>query len=914
MSSPNNSSSLNFGFFSVKHQKSLPLIINKSKSFRIKFSATPNSVQASPIFSSKTIKHRSITRENVHNMIEEPPERLLSKGSMEFYPGPLGAQARLEFFESYKNIRNQSERTQFENLEENPNLAYLEKIDKGRLSPNPFGIIRRKGPEAAIDINHYSMGDHYARAFSRGLNHYRDLERLDLGSNRLTESGSVKILKNLQDKNVKKLSLADNAIGIKSIAKIIELTSRQNSKLKHINLEKTKLGDHAAIELCKHLTENKTVTKLNLACNNLSSKSASAIKEMIRYNTCIKCLDFHWNSLRWTGALEIFEGLYQNDCIKQLDLSWNAMGRYENLDVAQAISKALRINTVLRHLDLSHNNFKEEECKTIGEGLSENHDLLGIHMLGNDCYIDSKGFIIPTAYSGKLEQGHFFHRILESKKNKPPQKGITMNCWVCEKWVEMAFIWVPGRSGEAKTEPIFLHLECDNYEPQLMDKLPNNSYQLSRAVPPGLIRFFYSDLNGPMKSDDFKIKYLDQPFKSKLHYGEGYTEAVNIHAVNIRTVSGEVYGVNDSFNVKPRTLGRVYQPPVEELERIPWNIPISLFKDYKFDSEEILNECFEFDWRYSRLANFVKNPADQEAVKDILKKCYIYIKETYRNLSAYGGSELFSIGTNVLTDFLNQCQLIDNFYGASDMGVNWNSAIVPKEKGQIYNPGSALVRYEFMEILVRIANDRFLRNKICTNIADSVQKIFKDNFLRNMTQMDTNIWRDQKYLCEEVDLVLKAHKPILDAIYKKYSGKKTLPGQRVFMCLDEFRSLCTEGGLVNDNFASREIDLCFNLAMMTQVDELYKKRHIEMSFVEFLEALCRAFDMSSIVNVELIELEEEKHLFDSNNQNLPLHTKVEAGIQSLIRLCPDAVRSSFVYPTEETYKKMMYRPKSKADN
>lgn len=380
-----------------------------------------------------------LNRQDSGNLIDDQQEKLVTKGSMDFYPGPLGPQARLDFFESYKNLRNQSERTQFENLEENPNLAYLEQIDKKKLNPNPFGIIRRGGAETAIDIHMYSMGDHYARCFSRGLNQYRELETLDLRSNRLTESGSVNILKNLRDKNVRNLSLADNNIGTKSIEKIIMLISRHNSKLKHINLEKTKISDNAVADLCKSLTENKIVTKVNLACNNLGQKSASAIKEMIKYNNCLKHLDFHWNNFRGIGAIEIFDGLYQNDTLVQLDLSWNALGRNESLDVAQAISKGLKVNTVLRHLDLSYNYFNENECKTIAEGLTENHDLFGIHMLGNDCIINSNGFVIPTTYSGKIEQGHFFHRILDSKKSSTT-KGFTMNCWVCEKWTEMSFV------------------------------------------------------------------------------------------------------------------------------------------------------------------------------------------------------------------------------------------------------------------------------------------------------------------------------------------------------------------------------------------------------------------------------------------------------------------------------------------
>lgn len=163
-------------------------------------------------------------------------------------------------------------------------------------------------------------------------------------------------------------------------------------------------------------------------------------------------------------------------------------------------------------------------------------------------------------------------------------------------------------------------------------------------------------------------------------------------------------------------------------------------------------------------------------------------------------------------------------------------------------------------------------------------------------------------MCEEIDLVLKAHKPILDALFKKYSGKKTLPGQKVFMSLEEFRLLCNEAGLVNNTFATREIDLCFTQAMMTQVDELYKKRHIEMSYVEFLEALTRASDMANLTSNSMLTEQEEIHqLFLNENSNGSLRTKLESAFQYLYKVCPIGVQDNFVFPTPETYKKMMYR-------
>jgi len=43
--------------------------------------------------------------------------------------------------------------------------------------------------------------------------------------------------------------------------------------------------------------------------------------------------------------------------------------------------------------------------------------------------------------------------------------------------------------------------------------------------------------------------------------------------------------MNYPFKTKPRVPRLIYEPPEGELERIPWSIPMSLFKDYKFDTD-----------------------------------------------------------------------------------------------------------------------------------------------------------------------------------------------------------------------------------------------------------------------------------------------------------------------------------------
>jgi ABC-type Fe2+-enterobactin transport system substrate-binding protein len=113
------------------------------------------------------------------------------------------------------------------------------------------------------------------------------------------------------------------------------------------------------------------------------------------------------------------------------------------------------------------------------------------------------------------------------------------------------------------------------------------------------------------------------------------------------------------------------------------------------------------------------------------------------------------------------------------------------------------------------------------------------------------------------------------------------------MSLDEFRMLCVDAGMISESFTTREIDVCYSQAMMTQIDYLYKKRHLEMNYVEFLEAICRAVNETSI----------------EENTEATLRDKLVALVPNLLSVCPTSVSDVFVKPTEETYFRMMYRPK-----
>ena len=110
-------------------------------------------------------------------------------------------------------------------------------------------------------------------------------------------------------------------------------------------------------------------------------------------------------------------------------------------------------------------------------------------------------------------------------------------------------------------------------------------------------------------------------------------------------------------------------------------------------------------------------------------------------------------------------------------------------------------------------------------------------------------------------MTLKKFKPLLEWMFTKYSGMKTLPGKKKFMCLDEFKNLCSDGEIFagESMLAEREIPIAFAISMMTQVDELNQSKVFEMGFLEFLEAFSRVSEKASLYP---INTPEDQVIFD----------------------------------------------------
>ena len=812
---------------------------------------------------------------------------------------PNKGECRAEFFESLHRLPLLSKRQQ---EEMSASMAYLHECNRQSLSPIPMGLAGND--HNSISIQNYAMGDNYALAFSKGIKRLKNLEKLNLCANSLSPRGTKTILSKVSLKPLKELNLKDNKMNIKSVKPLLGLIQKQNATLKYLNLENTRLTDRDVGKLCEVLANDRILNFLGLAMNALGVEAAGSLKAMLAENHYLRKLDLHWNCLKDAGALMVFEGLSKNDSLKELDLSWNSIGNSKDKSTVKNLATCMGRASGLAHLDLSFNSLTSDECGLIGQGLESNHDLLGLHLMGNEGFIDSQGFVCKSNQSTHFEQSHLFKRIFDkTRKARLFLKRPKIRCWICEGWVEMKFVWHLNHSGGSSNGDMFIHLDCDDYEPDLMT-FTRDSYEIRRVVPSGEAKFFFTNNNFILRSKEYEFHELARPEDREVHFSDKFKVSLTLHVINKAAARGAACDYSSPFRTQPRTPRFVYAPAQEKMERVLWDISRSLFKDYKFLNDELVASCLEFDWNQSKLPNWVK-ASEQAALKALLLQWYEHLIETFRHLGSQSGNEFFTVGSNVFNEFLNQSSVFDSYYDQSDLGVNWSAVQVSKDKKQPYNPGNALVRYQFTELLLRIAYDRYVRTKICPSLPEAFALFLEEKIGAVVRSYNSHVWRQQEYLHETVDIVLKSYKPVIDTVYKLYSGKKSLPGQKAFMSIEEFRQLCIDSKIVNERIAARELDACFVLAMMVQVDELYEKKHVEMTYVEFLEALCRTCWYISPDNVESEEVELSE--FKKIGIHVELKEKIEKAMWNLFHLCPKALQDSFTFPNQQVYKSFMYK-------
>jgi len=117
------------------------------------------------------------------------------------------------------------------------------------------------------------------------------------------------------------------------------------------------------------------------------------------------------------------------------------------------------------------------------------------------------------------------------------------------------------------------------------------------------------------------------------------------------------------------------------------------------------------------------------------------------------------------------------------------------------------------------------------------------------------------------------------------------------MDIEEFLGLITNAGLISSLLNERDVIVSYNLAMMTQVDEITSMRHMKMIMIEFLEAIARCADSASMPPPGSIEEEwpREKRMGQS------LVKKIEHMLLVLLLQCQKEFINHYKWPAKDQW-------------
>ena len=339
-----------------------------------------------------------------------------------------------------------------------PSFNFIRATRKFNAVPNPVGIIKRRGEINKLYMNNKLCGDNYVKCLCEALKISEHINQINLKKNRLSDLSIIQLFNTILKNNIllKQLNFIDlsfNKLSFAGTEIICQYLLDYNCNLEHFNLESNNLGNNNSKKIINAIHQNLDIKikYINLGQNILNDEIAPEIALLINKCHYLNVLILYQNQFMNQGAGLIMSEIKSHPSLKILDLSWNLIGtnltdEIPTLDeLIKASSKQetkknfdnaylnelkytmqfrrpgtlspVRIgskvsyftsqlcelfhnkSTELVHLDISYNNINTVDAKAISEHIKDNHTILGIHVDGNDMWVDELGFVYPIEKS-----------------------------------------------------------------------------------------------------------------------------------------------------------------------------------------------------------------------------------------------------------------------------------------------------------------------------------------------------------------------------------------------------------------------------------------------------------------------------------------------------------------------------------
>ena len=154
-----------------------------------------------------------------------------------------------------------------------------------------------------------------------------------------------------------------------------------------------------------------------------------------------------------------------------------------------------------------------------------------------------------------------------------------------------------------------------------------------------------------------------------------------------------------------------------------------MFKAFRFDTPAILKQISKEDIRHWKGYRFIKSEEDRADTEEVLKKYFSQLKTVFLHLAS--SSMWPNIGTLDFCEFAGRSKIIDNAVNISAVDRCFIGATLKVENSLA--PCNGLRRFEFLEILVRLANIKYIESKVVNTYKEATEKIITECVVAHFT-------------------------------------------------------------------------------------------------------------------------------------------------------------------------------------
>jgi len=152
--------------------------------------------------------------------------------------------------------------------------------------------------------------------------------------------------------------------------------------------------------------------------------------------------------------------------------------------------------------------------------------------------------------------------------------------------------------------------------------------------------------------------------------------------------------------------------------------------------------------------------------------------------------------------------------------------------GLISSAERDLNRYEFFEIIVRIATQLYRESKVCETVPQAIHKLLNENIYPNSKEVNGEHFRRFHCYNVKVNEILKKNEVPIGKIYSSFTHSK-----KKYVTLAECREYIKKVGM---EVSDMQLGPIFAESMCTLIDTIRDRQKCDaMRYTEFLVFLCR---------------------------------------------------------------------------